>query len=212
MNNTLSISDVLKLMLNSYEITESNLAQYLNLPRQTINRICIGKTYDPKSSTLIKIANFFNITVDQLLGNVPITFQNNNKPMPLVSIPIITSEQLIQNSTLNFDDFSPDIKYTYMDTTESDKNTLFAIKLDNNAMYPKFDENSILIFSKTLHVGNKAYVLVHINKTQQFYFRQLFIDGSYKTLVATNKNFPTIIMENNDEIKGVLIKAIKDFL
>ena len=98
-----------------------------------------------------------------------------------------------------------------MDTTESDKNKLFAIKLDNNAMYPKFDENSILIFSKTLNVGNKAYVLVHINKSQQFYFRQLFIDGSYKTLVATNKNFPTIIMENNDEIKGVLIKAIKDF-
>ena len=67
-----SVSHVLAELLQQTHINESELARRVNLPKATINRITSGRTPDPRASTLIAIAEYFNISVDQLMGKKPL--------------------------------------------------------------------------------------------------------------------------------------------
>src|SRR5438045_1634384 len=63
------ISSVLKILLNRFEnMSGSELAKRTGLPISTVNRILAGSVSDPRISTLKPLANYFGITVDQLLG------------------------------------------------------------------------------------------------------------------------------------------------
>lgn len=51
------------------KMTNEDIAAKTNLPLGTINRISSGKTKNPKLSTLNKLAQAFNVTLDDLLNN-----------------------------------------------------------------------------------------------------------------------------------------------
>src|SRR3989338_6658135 len=68
----LEVGNVLNQLLSNAGISEAKLGRIIGVPRATINRIASGRTPDPRASTLHAIAKYFNVTVDQLLGNQPI--------------------------------------------------------------------------------------------------------------------------------------------
>ena len=51
------------------KMTNEDIAAKTNLPLGTIKRISSGKTKNPKLSTLNKLAQAFNVTLDDLLNN-----------------------------------------------------------------------------------------------------------------------------------------------
>ena len=57
-----------RLMLKHEVKSGSDLARQLDIPPPTINRIVGGQVNDPRCSTLILLADYFNVTIDQLLG------------------------------------------------------------------------------------------------------------------------------------------------
>lgn len=57
----------LSLLMNEYNITDSELARALKLPYNTIHRLVSGQTTDPRISTLKSIATYFNVSLDSLL-------------------------------------------------------------------------------------------------------------------------------------------------
>lgn len=67
-----TISEILLTLIKTTEITEAHLAKIIGMPRATINKIATGKIVNPRSSTLNLIAKYFNITIDQLVGNEPL--------------------------------------------------------------------------------------------------------------------------------------------
>ena len=82
---------VLIKLMATHGINASELARRTNLPQPTIHRLAVGKTEDPKLSTLLSLANYFTISLDQLLGNVDIISEATNKNSPLtLSVPIIS--------------------------------------------------------------------------------------------------------------------------
>ena len=46
----------------------SELARQLSIPPPSINRILSGQVTDPRISTLILLADYFDVGIDQLLG------------------------------------------------------------------------------------------------------------------------------------------------
>jgi len=54
--------------MNSRNMTIQQLADMANLPVETVKNIYYGKTNDPKVSTVLSIANAFNISVNCLMG------------------------------------------------------------------------------------------------------------------------------------------------
>jgi transcriptional regulator with XRE-family HTH domain len=60
-------SNIVNLLKNN-GINESDLAKKLNIPYNTIHRIIIGTTSDPRLSTLKQIADYFDVTIDELIS------------------------------------------------------------------------------------------------------------------------------------------------
>lgn len=54
-------------ILKKYKISQTQLARNLNITQQTMNSYALNKS-EPNLETLCKIADFFHITVDELLG------------------------------------------------------------------------------------------------------------------------------------------------
>ena len=57
----------LKILLDEKKISQKDLAEYLKVTRQTVSVYCLGYS-SPDYKTLCKIADFFNVSTDYLLG------------------------------------------------------------------------------------------------------------------------------------------------
>lgn len=63
-----NIQSVLKRLLVKHNITANGLATKLDLPTPTIHRLITGEVKDPRLSTLMFIADYFDMTIEQLIG------------------------------------------------------------------------------------------------------------------------------------------------
>lgn len=66
-----------KLMKNEDVKSGSDLARQLNISSPSINRILARQVTDPRMSTLILLADYFDVSIDQLLGREQL-FENEN--------------------------------------------------------------------------------------------------------------------------------------
>jgi len=152
-----------------------------------------NKTSDPRLSTLEPIANFFNITVEELIGKPNISSKFNTK-----SISSFKLSNLYSN-------------YSQKKNEYLDRKFKFAVELDNDSMSPIFTNKDILIFKTNCDYENRDFVLIDISKQKNLIFRQLLIDGANMLLKPINKDFPIINMNENDNIIAILVKSVKDF-
>ena len=65
---TTSIQRVMQKLLTRSHLTANGLATKLNLPTPTVHRLLIGDVQDPRLSTMLLIADYFEITLEQLIG------------------------------------------------------------------------------------------------------------------------------------------------
>ena len=61
-----------KLIATEISLTPSSLASKLGIPTNKITRIINEDVTDPRASTLIQIASYFDVTINELLGLEPI--------------------------------------------------------------------------------------------------------------------------------------------
>ena len=204
------ISENLKHLIHLYNISESELSRQLDLPRQTINRITTGSVSNPTSTTLMKIAYFFDISVDELLGNAPIKI--NKKVSTIYSVPIIKKEELSLESILTMQTIHSNDDYMNIDILpDNDQDVLFAIDLEGMAMFPKFEEGTILIFKRSHEFKNKGFVLIYVTELNSILFRQITAENNYYTINPINISYPSIVITDNDIVIGNLIRSIRKF-
>lgn len=207
------LSEVLTALIQEHKINESELARRINLPRATINRITSGKIIDPKSSTLTLIANYFNISIDQLLGYEKINFSHTLRLTNRIQVPLLELNQLIdiykRTKQLNFDLllYKETITFEY----DADHKKLFALKIYGDAMWPYFDNNSTIIIDPTIQPQNRSFVITYIAKTDEIILRQLLIDVKSRVLTPINPAFKSLVLEIKDIIIGVVIHVEKTF-
>lgn len=206
----LEISSTLSELLAKHNISEAELGRQTNIPRGTINRLVNGKTPDPRASTLEAIAHFFKISVDQLLGKQPLILSNTIANTELSYIPIIEWDDVNQwkdkIKNLSFENHE---NWTTLNMVTSDE--LFAVRVRGESMWPNFQENTILIINPNKAAISKNFVIAYIMRNNEIVFRQLITEGSFKILNAINSIFPPIVLENYDEILGVLIHTSNSY-
>lgn len=204
----LDISNILNHVITLHGISEAELSRQIGVPRATINRLVSGRTPDPRASTLKAIAEFFNISVDQLLGKQPLFLGANQSMIATVdtSLPIIDWNQA-ENWQEVVSRLKPDNHFNWTIADPSHKKGSFALRLNGESMWPQFQEKTILIIEPTEQVKNKDFVIAYIKKNDEIIFRQLTLEGKYKFLKAFNPMFPTIQMGDEDKIIGVVIQT-----
>lgn len=210
--SVLDISSVLNTLIKLYNISEAELARKINIPRPTINGLASGRTHDPRMSTISAIAEYFEVSVDQLLGKAPL--QATADKFSLVKtqtyIPILGLQQ-IDNWAEKITGLNHHNHSDWISADPAINQAKFAIRIDGEAMWPQFQENTILIIAPDLAIKNRDFILAHISSKKEIIFRQLIIDGSYKFLHAINPIFPTIQLDEADTVMGTVIQTRKNF-
>jgi transcriptional regulator with XRE-family HTH domain len=192
------LGKTLKLLIEKHNLNTLELSKLTGVSQPVIYRIVSGKTFDPKISTLCLLANYFGITVNQLIGDKPFDLNPMNKlDSALKKNRLLTWEEIVKSLQ--------EIKKI---------NSIFKIRMNDDSMDPLFSKNSLLIFDTTKKPKDNSYVLVHIKGENTLLFRQLLFDSHNKYLKPLNSDsekYRIKCLSRCDKICGVLVQARRNF-
>lgn len=170
-------------LMRSKKITSAALSKATGLSEITINKIRNGQNTNPTIGTLILIARYFNVSVDDLLGN-----DTTNNPIKIFNID---ADIDVDNSEFNWSKYFPHIKY--------------AIKISNNN-YLDYKKGSILLISDLGEEVNEEIGLLEIDS--RAVICKIILEGNLyigKSLLIPDKYYE---IKSKEEIKGVVVGVI----
>lgn len=203
------LSDNLKHLLDSHSINMLELSTELKISYTAIYKI-VHKKSNPTLDTLLKIALYFNISVSEILGEIPIISQTKNrKVIKLVSI-VQTEDVLLflakqQNNYINYEQIFVSVNQTL-------EQELFSI-ISDQTMEPFFKCNTILIFERLksdILCFNNSIVLT-VSDNNSLSLKKLIIEGKEVFIQNINVSIPPQIIPASTKVLGILIQAITNF-
>ena len=149
-------------------ISEADLCREISISQATLWRLLNGDT-DPRASTLNTIASYFNVSVDQVLGNQPITKNNsknstaNNHALYLPVFSLSEPSKLIKMTGK----VTPSNWKEWIDVESTIGSSCYAVEVEGESMWPTFIEGVLIIVNPSLKAKNKNYVLCHLHKSDE---------------------------------------------
>lgn len=195
---------VIKRLLIKNNLSAAELARRINLPQPTVHRLLVGKTEDPKLSTLNLIADYFAISLDQLLSNIPLD-DNDKTNIVALSIPILSWTQVLEGldsrkklTSNNWND------WCVLDIQAS-KNS-FALR-SKPSMEPTFPTDSIIVIDPDVTPQDGNYVVAHYQNTTEATLREIALDGPRRELCTLAENSQKDQIEEGIKLLGVVIQT-----
>lgn len=122
---------------------------------------------NPTLGTLITLAKYFGVHINDLVNTDSISRQAAIKLVPLRVLNYAHLDQTVRNSSQNI----------YLPVNEN-CDGLFAIKITNSSMLPFFDKGSIFIISTEKKYTDGDIVLLRVSNDQNI-FRKIFLIGNH---------------------------------
>ena len=206
MNTLLPLSDNINYLLHKTGINAAKLARDLDLPAATIKNLRCGDNKNPTLSTLIPIAQYFSITVSQLIGEVAILDNENtieNQSHSIVKIPIVAWESVDvwKNS---------EMVSSFITVVEDEKFPVnFALIVVEDDLQI-FSKDSVLLINAEQKPAHKDFVIVQ-KCGQKAVLRQFFDEGDGVFVKSLVKESPFIPLSNEHIMLGVVYSFQKKF-
>lgn len=213
------LQSVLKQLISCIGLSVNALAKALNLPTPTINRLLTGDVQDPRASTLLAIADYFSVSVDQLLGReiLPEKFQQN-RMNKLSAKPPNTIPLLSMTEAVNYEESCKKstnwLRWQSQSKSNGDleKDALFSVIIKNNLYEPIFIAGSFIIVNPFSVINSGDYVLVKFTNDTIAVIKKYVSEGEYKYLYSLKPEVGTINFDKNKcTILGVIIEAYVNF-
>lgn len=209
-------SQILRNLMAEVNISEAELARKTGIPQPTLHRILSGATRSPRGASLSPLANFFSISISQLIGDdklptdrIPGTY--NPGIQGWTSIPVISWEDAVHWPKLR-SDMEKNQWDNWLSTDAHVSQEAFALVVHGDAMAPRFMEGTHLIIEPAYSPQDKDFVIVHIKGNKTTTFKQLLIDGDDYYLKPINPEFRTLELKSkNYRFVGVVVQARTDF-
>lgn len=212
----LQLSKILKKLLYDRRMNPSELAREVQMPTPTIHRLVTGKSTRPYRSSLEPIANYFHISVDQLIGNEPLTASwptsSNNalspEPSSIKLAPLLDWDHL---SDLNK---ASEFAKKFVPIVGNVSKDCFSLLMPDHSMEPLFPEQTILIFDPDKKPYDRSYVLIQLEEVSVPIFRQLLIDIDKRYLKPLNHELSTYKMRllgSKDIILATLFESRNNY-
>jgi SOS-response transcriptional repressor LexA len=209
MNN---LAYILRQLMHEQDLTTSELARRTGIGQPVIHRILTSETGDPKVSTLSAIANYFAVSISQLIGDEPLPKTrlpgtHEVSKFGWNKAPLLSWEDAIDWPE-NKEKF-PELEYLLTDTEVG--SNAYALKVKDTTMRPLFPENTVLIVDPVLQPEDRDYAIVHIEKQKQAIFRQILFDGQNIYLKPLNTDFKIILLKEKYKFLGVVVQSRSEF-
>lgn len=196
-----TISDILKELMQLTGVNAVTLQNHTGVSDSVISDILSGKVTDPTIKNLQPIANFFNITIAQLKGLVPIINYQADLQYSFSTIPLISFENIEEWLKDNFDPESYiKVKRKFA------HNKAYAIKIENNKFSPDFLENEILVIDPSGLLKISGAYIMKLDKISIFEL----IEINKINIKLRDISSSEIILTDKDSIKnlGLIIQKI----
>lgn len=185
----------LKALRLSNNLTQEKLSNILNIGRTTYTQYETGVS-EPDISMLIKIADYFNVTVDYILDK---EVKSNTG---IIKIPVL--KYLNTDKTLL--SLGHTIDYEEIIKNDSETSNYFGFKIDDNSMEPLIFKNDIVIVKYQDNVENKEIGIVTVGNNNGI-CRKIFRHNKGISLIALNTQFEPEFF-THIEIKKIPIKIM----
>ncbi len=200
-----TISDVLKLLMLKQNLKTAQLAREVALPQQTLQRIVNGVSPRPHQSSLLPLAKYFSITLDQLKGKIPI----QDLVSPLHSPPGVSEVSLMPWQDIGTQEGNV-ANHPKIYTDANIGPNAFALEMNDSSMEPVFPKGMILIIDPDIEIKDRRYAVVKLAEHGEIMFRQVLNDGSsvyLKPLCPDLTQFQMKELTSNDQVIGILVQA-----
>jgi len=199
-------------LLKTKRLSISDFARQINVPRGTINNIINKKVLAPTIPLIHKMANFFEITIDQLVKHklsdqsyFYIASNGASSNGCLSRVPILNwhdAHQTIPHVTVT------DKRFEFKDWLDlgdliSSNSVLFAMR-SKSSYEPKFPANAFLIFDSKVTPADNHYVLVNDQNKIKISLMQYFYDGNSEYICSLNEDQKNIFDPKHTTFLGVL--------
>jgi len=181
------LSKNIEFLLKKNGLSSSQLSTESGIDKPIISRILSGKTTNPQVETLKPIADFFKVTIDQLIGS---EINLDKKHGVVVSI----NRMLIPLIEWKHIPYWMDIKDSYspsktIDAKTSSSKDSFALMISNDQFEPRFSIHSIIIVDPTLTPKNRDYILTKLKEGDEITIEQIIIEENKICLKTVCANF-----------------------
>jgi len=209
----LTTSQILKRLMFHRGIRTTELARRVGLKQPTVHRIVEGVSPNPHHSSLLPLAEFFDITPEQLRGEQPLSWGQydtwGTDEQNLATVPVISWEDAMhwpQNKTQPHLSASQESVFMPKPINEH----TFAVVMEDASMSPQFPKGTVLIIDPNREFKDRSYVLVKIKDHDCAVFRQLLLDTNQYYLKPLSPDLDGVAaepLEDNMKVCGTLIQA-----
>lgn len=177
-------------------LTMKELGKRMNLAESTISLYENGQR-EPDLSTLQKLAEFFNVTVDYLMGR---DFDHNVRGVQLersvVKIPVYGTIPAGVPIEMIADTYIEDEEEIPADWLKGG-NRYFCLKVKGESMMPKFEDGDTLILKQQDDCNSGDYCAISINCTECTFKKVIKHDNGI-TLQPLNPSFEPMFFSNRE--------------
>lgn len=192
----------IKKLISFSNMTEVELARRAVIPQPTLHKILSGDTSNPRISTIRLLANYFNISVDDLYGDNILEIIEKPK---VHYIPIISWNDCIKGTAYTHNLSSSNWQAWII--TEVLGESMYALT-SKPSMEPQFPRKTILIVNPAMTPIDGDLIVVHYKGTESATVRELSIDGPDKALISLNQKTKNAnFLDENVTFLGVIIQT-----
>ena len=195
--------------LNVLGVTQAELSRRIGVKPQAIHYLCTGNS--KKSSFTYEIADALKIN-SLWLGSGDGLMQSEASPNEeLVSsqkrTPILDWKQVKQLVGDEASNILVSAKEWLLTSSNIGENG-FAFRLHDRSIYPRFDQETVIIVNSNKEPKNKDFVVVYLNEVDEIVFRQYHVENNIVLLKPINvAMYKVIKKEKDDVILGVMVEA-----
>ncbi|WP_116963764.1 helix-turn-helix domain-containing protein [Fastidiosibacter lacustris] len=206
-----TINNVLKQLMSENNMDVTKLARNTGLPVTTVHRLCTSDNPNPTLSTLIPIAEFFNVSIDELSGKTPLsrdrivglTYQEN---VVHRKVPLYTWSDFLGMLHKSEIEATP-VKYIAVEGDLSSE--LFAIIIPDKSYGILYRVGSIIIVNPCSAIEDSDYVVTGLKDFSYVGIKQVeIIEGSiYLRSITSNNNTSEPYVSDKYQILGVICET-----
>ncbi len=141
----------IKTLRKKHKITQEKLANDLKVSRSTV-AMWETNNNEPDNETIIKLANYFNVTTDEVLGLSKSTSKGIKIPVlgrVAAGVPIEAIEEI-----LDFEEITPEL---------ASSGEYFALTIKGDSMEPDMREGDVVIVRKQADADSGQIVIAYVN-------------------------------------------------
>ncbi len=194
-------------LINLMRLKDTNMTDIhrkTGVPVTTIQRICKNVNANPTLASLMPIADFFSVTMAQLIGEEPLpnTQENKTAPQQWVNVPVIGWQQAVY--WLDVPSIAPQ-QQRYVSTELQVDDHAFALEIHDDH-HDNFQKGALLVVDPHLSPKHRDYVISHKKGSHQVSLKRLLIHEGDTYLKPTSSEFKTVLTSDQHRIIGVVVQ------